>query len=182
MTAARIHQPLKPESFLRSEIVFACLAVVFSLSALVIVLVTWVLSADISRFLENGELTLVDIVEFREVSSGSAPETRTVAVAQGVEPGNREMFASHILMDDGEVARLSVGLRLRVVTLPSRSLTFTLPGYDRYFVTPESLERHAKNPPSDWAIPSTVILLTPAVITALASLGPKFRKDGSRGP
>ena len=178
MTPARSHQPLERESFLRSEIVFGCLAVVFFLSALVIVLVTWVLSAEISRFLENGERTLVEIIGFREVSSGSAPQTRSVAIAQGAEPGSREMFASHILMDDGEVARLSVGLRLRVVTLPSRSLTFTSPGYDRYFVTSESLGRHAENPPSDWAIPSTVILLTLALITALASLGPRFRKDG----
>jgi hypothetical protein len=100
-------------------------------------------------FERKGVWDTLRIIGFREVSSGPAPFTRTIAIAESIHPKDlipEKILASHILMDPAEVSALKVGQTLQAITLPNSELPNTMLPYDYWFVTQACLERHISSP------------------------------------
>jgi hypothetical protein len=137
-------------------------AIVLFFSAVVILLVSRWLTAEVNAFRDRGVTTMVRILGFREVSSGDTG-TRTIALAEIVTDGEddavRDIAASHILMDEiTEVGSLRHGQKLEVIVLPDGEFSMTPPGYTHWFVTRRSLDRHLRNSLSQWGWNSAVVL------------------------
>ena len=137
-------------------------AVVLFLSACIILPVSWWLSGETNAFRERGVPTMVRIIRFEEVSCGE-DGTRRIAVAERVTDGRRpageDLLASHILMDEiTEVGSLRLGQELEVAVLPDAEFFMTPPGYTHWFITRRSLDRHTRQPISEWGWNSALVL------------------------
>jgi hypothetical protein len=143
-------------------------AIVLFFSAVVILLVSRWLTAEVNAFRDRGVTTMVRILGFREVSSGDTG-TRTIALAEIVTNGEddavRDVAASHILMDEAtETGALRPGQKLEVIVLPDGEFSMTPPGYTHWFVTRRSLDRHLRNSLSQWGWNSAVVLTVIAML------------------
>ena len=158
----------------------AATAVVFFLSACIILPVSWWLSVETNAFREHGVPTMVRIIGFEEVSSGE-DGTRRIAVAERVTDGRRpaenERVASHILMDEiTEVGSLYTGQELEVVVLPDAEFFMTPPGYTHWFITRRSLDRHTREPLSEWGWNSAFVLTALSLLLGAYSASKERKK------
>lgn len=152
-------------------------AVVLFLSACIILPVSWWLSGETNAFRELGAPTMVRIIGFEEVAGGD-DGTRRIAVAERVTDGRRpaedERIASHILMDEvTEVGSLRQGQELEVVVLPDSEFSMTPPGYTHWFITRRSLERHTREPISEWGWNSALVLTALSLLLGAYSASKK---------
>jgi len=154
--------------------------IVLFISACIILPVSRWLSAETNAFRERGVPTMIRIIGFEEVASGEA-ETRRIAVAERVtnerRPAEDERIASHILMDEiTEVGSLHLGQELEVAVLPDAEFFMTPPGYTHWFITRRSLDRHTRQPISEWGWNSALVLTTLSLLLGAYSASKERKK------
>lgn len=155
-------------------------AVVLFLSACIILPVSWWLSGETNAFRERGVPTMVRIIGFEEVASGDDGTLRIAVaerVADGRRPAGEELVASHILMDEiAEVGSLHLGQELEVLVLPDAEFFMTPPGYTHWFITRRSLDRHTREPISEWGWNSALVLTALSLLLGAYSTAKEKKK------
>lgn len=161
---------------------------IISLTLLLVDLVLWAalftIQTSIRRFAEFGTREEIRIIAFREVSSGPAPNTRTIAIAEPVSLRPKvpdRTLASHILMSSSEVSVLRIGQTVSAITLHDRHLPATLQNYRHWFLTQPCLVRHQSKAISAPFTFLSAILLLAAIITGVYGLRQKCSQQ-DQGP